>query len=290
MTLNSKIIVINALSRGGSNLVWNALQSHPKVCSPILETGQIIYPTGSSATNPLGRTVVFLFRQLVNGSVLSPGLSATLFGKSIDHKLYSNKLLNLDSDDNREQEENTPYTREEVSNAVLCTKSLDRDVFLTDFFDHLYPSSFFIGLVRNGYAVCEGWMRRGLSPSLAGRLYARYTQKILDDSERLSNYHLIRFEDFLKDPFSAAKELFSFADLEPNSLEKLRFKSKNVISEGEHKPAYGTENCKYWVDRSSIQDFIRPDISSRQASLLPVEARKSFEVHAMPQLTALGYA
>ena len=41
------ILVINGLSRGGSNILWNILQSHQKVVSPIHETGEVFYPGGT---------------------------------------------------------------------------------------------------------------------------------------------------------------------------------------------------------------------------------------------------
>ena len=40
--LNKKIILIAGYSRGGTNLLWNILQSHPDIASPIYETGTIL--------------------------------------------------------------------------------------------------------------------------------------------------------------------------------------------------------------------------------------------------------
>lgn len=37
-----KTIVINALARGGSNILWNMLQSHPQVCSPLRGPGRLL--------------------------------------------------------------------------------------------------------------------------------------------------------------------------------------------------------------------------------------------------------
>lgn len=39
---NSKIVVLNGLERGGTDIVWNILQTHPQLCSPELETGEIL--------------------------------------------------------------------------------------------------------------------------------------------------------------------------------------------------------------------------------------------------------
>ena len=36
---NQKVIVVNGISRGGTNILWNMIQSHPAVCGvmPVLK-------------------------------------------------------------------------------------------------------------------------------------------------------------------------------------------------------------------------------------------------------------
>jgi hypothetical protein len=42
--LNEKVIVINGISRGGTNILWNMVQSHPVVCGAMYETDQLFAP------------------------------------------------------------------------------------------------------------------------------------------------------------------------------------------------------------------------------------------------------
>src|SRR3954453_3086004 len=41
--LNSRPIFVNSFARGGSNIIWEILQSHPEACAPIEETDKIIW-------------------------------------------------------------------------------------------------------------------------------------------------------------------------------------------------------------------------------------------------------
>ena len=46
-TKKLKFIIINGIQRAGTNVVWNIVQSHPDVVSPILETGEVVFPACS---------------------------------------------------------------------------------------------------------------------------------------------------------------------------------------------------------------------------------------------------
>ncbi len=42
---NKNVVLLIGLSRGGTNIAWNVLQSHPGICSPIYETGELVAKT-----------------------------------------------------------------------------------------------------------------------------------------------------------------------------------------------------------------------------------------------------
>lgn len=282
---NDKVIVINAFSRGGSNIAWNVMQSHPHVCSAMYETEEILYPRRP-------HYLQLAIRPFYTNPITNSPLGAKLIGPLIDRRFYQLKLQNLNHPDNGFQSEGVPYTRQEIEGNALCLKSLDQDIELTDLMARIYEKSYFIGLVRNGYALCEGWLRRGRHKTARqrGKMYRKYVEKMLEDQERFPHYTIAKFEDILREPFGEAERLFQFADLEPVRLEKLRFKVKKVLSEdGTHQATYGEENHKYWFDRESVHELLVPNQSGVQASALSPSDRADFEREAKPVLEHFGY-
>lgn len=241
--------MINAFGHGGSNILWNILQSHPLVCSAMLETSEIIYENLSMRQQ---KVLGYLLLRSSNNPILS-----NISFRLLDHKFYKFKLRNLVDRDNKYKSENELYTKDEVVNSVLCLKSLNDDIALTDLFNTMYENIYFIGLIRNGYALCEGWVRRGTSAETVGHYYHKFGMKMINDSQKMDNYLMIRFEDLLTDPFSYASLIYKFAKLEPENIDKLRLKSKKIITrEKNHQPVFGEENRKYWFDTKSIAEFL----------------------------------
>jgi hypothetical protein len=286
---HSKMIVVNGFRRGGTSILWNILESHPQVCSPLRETGQIIYEEVFRWLHPKAaervlRGLLTHYRSI--GSSLDEYLA-----RNIQQVLWRKKLENLTHQDNKEKFDGMDYTLEEVRDAVLCLKSVDWDCYLSDYFVHHFEGPFFVGLIRNGYAVCNGWMRRGESARKAGKAYRMIAERLIEDEQRYKNYILVRFEDMLTDPFSVAAKLFKFAELHPTRLEKLRLKSKRILSQnGDHQVRFGTEERKYWLTKDQITDFLDPDIDTTQTHFLSREDRSRFAQQAKPMLDYFGYS
>lgn len=183
-----------------------------------------------------------------------------------------------------------PYSRDEVEKAALCLKSVNREIYLTDFFKNFYTKSFFIGLIRNGYALCNGWIRRGQTADEVGEIYKIIGQQMIEYQRRYENFILLKFEDVLKDPFVMANKLFRFLELDPICLEKLRLKSNKTISvKGEHETQFGEENKKYWLDSQQIGLILDSDINEKQIGLLKKKDLLAFEKHAKPVLEYFHY-
>ncbi len=284
---NKKVIVINGFGRGGTNLLWNIMQSHPFVCSPIYETGQVLFHL-----RPPKEGKIPYFSSLLRNETwsLKPRLFS-LISWLVDAKLYKYKQKTFGNSHNRFKSEGIPYSKVEVNTSVLCVKSIVQDIYINDLFAQMYNDCFFLAIVRNGYALCEGWMRRkSFSPSQSGRLYREIGEAIITYSQKYKRYKIIKFEDMVADPFDMASKLYQFAQLNPTTTEKLRFKTKRVMSKaGEHKPVFGQENNKYWFSPETIHEIIVPDISNTQAGSLSVSDKKIFEKEAMPVLEHFGY-
>lgn len=282
---NPKIVVLNGLERGGTGVVWNILQSHPDLCSPILETGEVLF--GSHLNLVPTR---FLRWAFLRSGVTDVAFIDKVIYKYFDYLLNHGKNKNYNHIQNGTRYENIFYTKNEVKQSSICLKSVNYDLILTDFFRRHYKVSHFIGLVRNGYAVCNGWMRRGYSAKEAGRIYSDIVNKMIDFNNNYNNYMLLKFEDAINDPFGIAKELYTFADLSPVTLEKLRLKSTKTISNtGSHKAQYGKEDSKYWFDSDQIFSILDSDINSKQLRLLKEKDRFDFQKEAGEVLEFFQY-
>jgi hypothetical protein len=286
---NKKVIVINGMARGGTNILWNILQSHPHVCSPIYETGQII-PN-------LFNHIPWANESILTNSPILRRPIVYIVGTVIDRKLSLLKLKNLEPcgvdnryGENRFEYEGIPYDKERIRNAVLCLKSNNEDIFFNELISIIFEECFFVGLIRNGYALCEGWVRRGAAPAEVGFLYRKYGEKIIGDSKEYQHYVIVKFENLLANPFDKASELFRYAKLEPTCLEKLRLTVKKVVTRnGARIIPYGTYRRKYWFTSQTIREILIPNISDIQAERLSPSDRKAFEREARPVLDYFGY-
>lgn len=269
---NGKVIVIYGYARGGSNIAWNLLQSHPDICSPVHETGKLFRKS-------------FLLR-------FCHELPFPFFGMKniVDRELYKFKQANLEHPDNKYITEGVKYTKEQISKTALCLKSVNHQIVYTETLLKAYPELYFIGLARNGYALADGYIRRGKTVEEAGKLYYRISEGMKKISDKTKNFMIIKFEDIIEDPFNLSKKLFDFTKVQPINLEKLRFKSKKVIStDGDHQVKFGNEHRKYWFDHDTIHQILDPNINEKQIDRLTQEDIEEFNKLAIPALEYFGY-
>ena len=274
-------VVISALSRGGSNILWNILQSHPQLCSPMRETGELIFD----------EIAPFRFFPPATAKDLAAWPIVRLVGRGhLRHAFGRWKLRNFECPNNGTKSEGVPYRRDEVENSIPCFKGVDSDVELNPLLDALYYDVAHIAVVRNGYAVCNGWMRRGMSANQAGRRYAGIVRRMLATRKSADTFVLVKFEEMMRDPFGTAERLFTTLGLQPTALPKLRLKSKRVLDEsGEHRTRFGEEGRKYWLDPAAVAQVLDAEIDTRQESRLDPASREAFERNARGVLEELGY-
>jgi len=103
---------------------------------------------------------------------------------------------------------------------------------------HVFPNSYFIGVVRNGYAVAEGINRKGKKDYVRGARHWENVNKImLDDSKSINNFIIMKYEDLTENPYLSIQKLtrfLNFDDAISSRTEKLdnAFKDiKNMNSE-----------------------------------------------------------
>ena len=293
--LNKKPIFIVGLSRGGSSILLNILRSHPDVCSPRGETQEVFYGKSNESSltraSKIFRYLPILIRQREH--LFSPHsyhdrrpLSRSS-KEAIDRILFHDKSLATDVTQNRYKTEGVRYTAEEICQSRLLSKNLDGLVFTTPLFADMFPDATFIGLVRNGLAVCEGHIRRGSTASAYGKLYARVCGQILADARRLDNFHLFRYEELTRNTLRTADSIFELAGLDSSCVPKFRLV---VGNEGNQGRTGGSAVELRWFSRQEFAKTIVPGVDEEQIQKLSSKDREKFMEEAGGILNSLGYA
>ena len=82
-----------------------------------------------------------------------------------------------------------------------------------------FPNSYFIGLVRNGYAVTEGVRRKGQKSINRGARHWNAANKImLDDAVHIHRFMKLSYEDMTAQPYDSLQKITEFLDLKINCL------------------------------------------------------------------------
>ncbi|WP_420458065.1 hypothetical protein [Neolewinella sp.] len=187
-----------------------------------------------------------------------------------------------------------PYTRTELEAGVVCFKGVCSPKFWSltdnDLIERISRETVFVSLIRDGFSVCEGWIRRGTPPRQAARLYNEFCRDILQLDWAGKKHKIVRFEDVLADPFGQAEQLHDFCELRPLPLDHVRLKVKKVMTkDGGHSVSYGRQNEHYWFDRDTITEIIQPNVNAAQRSALSEEVHRIIVEEAGEGLAQFGY-
>lgn len=262
--MSDKLIVVCGMSRGGSNLLWNFIQSHPNVCSSMEETYPLLWANRSRFHSWFVRiSIIASASHLTRESLLGK------FGWIIE-AFEEAKRNNITCGSNKYKYPRVIYTSKEIEDAALCIKSTDSDILLNALFRKIYPSVHYVYVVRHPYAIANGWIRRGkgvFRAALFYRFYLGYINRQLRIQPE--NVTVVGLNQLVKHPFAASSELNRRCHLNPSDLENIRLKSKKVMSsEGSHSVISGAENEKYWYSSESIRTALNSDIDEVQKKKL----------------------
>jgi hypothetical protein len=282
--LNKRPIFIVGFDHGGTNILLNLLRSHPGVCSPRGELTEVFQGKGRwpKIREPLGvylnkwrkynlpvllRQREFAFSKKL-WQLRRPFGPQTAF--HVDRVLYQDKLFARGETQNRYKAQNVEYSLDEIRASRLLSKNVAGVIFLTDELAKMYSDAIFIAIVRNGLALCEGHIRRGVKAEKIAARYQLGCQKMLSDAEKLSNYHIFRFEDILEHPGESLRDVYERADLDLSQVSKIRLETKRVIGkDGEHQFVHNTAAKQLvWYERDSFAQHFVSDVNQNQISRL----------------------
>ena len=299
--VNNGPIFINGFSRGGTTMLANLIASHPGVCY-IGETHHAF--KGHRHTDSTLRTVWkavtrdFPATLRQREQVFSPRLieprremnAAGLFRlrRVLDAERVSAQRHAVYS---KYKSVGVPYSSAEISTARLLAKNVDGMVFTTDLLAAAYPNATFVGLHRDGFALCEGHLRRNRTAAESGARYRKIVDKMERDAASLSRYHFVRFEDLLADPLRTAERLFEELGMEIKDASQVRMQRRRVMdSSGNHQTLDGGDEWSVeWMDWDDLRRYCKPNVNKNQISRLSRDDREAFLNEAGETMLRLGY-
>jgi len=277
----------------------NLLLSHPEVCISSGETHKVFKGT---KWDPWWRK---LNKRLFYDLVLRLLTGQDIFGvnsyqprnpvpyliqRYIDHILYYGRFKALIETHNLFKTEDILYTREDLANCRLLTKGLNGIVFTVEMFCEMYPDAVFIGLVRNGLALCEGYIRRGGTAEKTAHIYKSVAERMLKYQAEMLNYHIVRYEDMVTHPLKSIYKIYKHAGLDVKQLNKIRLQSKRVMNHcGKRNLLKGSDRQVFWYKLSDLHQHIKPDINEHQIRQLSVDDKAKFLSIAGGSMEKLEY-
>jgi len=294
--LNKSPIFVNGFQRGGTNILMNLIVSHPDICMLGGETQVVFYGRRRE-------TFKKWFPRLLSSPIListnpyifwpyryeKRKMIPQFLMPYIDFLFYTSKIF---APRNRIRDENTQNTLNEIHRSRLLCKNVNGVTLATPIFHKMYPDAAFIGLVRNGLALCESFIRRGWTAERVGEMYQIVCNQIIEDSNELKNYKLIYFEDIVQHPMETLQEVYDFLGLEIEQVSKFRLQSKRVMSkEGERGYVFGGKQDRetHWFKFDSLENYLQKDVNENQIALLTPHDKEVFLQYARSSMEELGY-
>lgn len=293
--LNKAPVFVNGFQRGGTNILMRLISSHPHMHILGAEIHELFY---GRETEPFKKWLrrlmavpVFLsarehtfwpYRFQVRRS-LSP-----LTLHYIDLVFYLNKHL---AQNQHYQNGVVVAAASEPDETRMVCKCVNGVVLATPIFAEMYPDATFIALVRNGLALCEGFMRRGWDAARCGRVYQQIVTQMLQDAGQYLHYHIVRFEDLLHDPAATLCTVYEQAGLDINLTEKFKLQAKkSMAKDGQRSYTFGTQDkAIVWYRLDELSQHLRQDVNENQIARLSQTDKDQFLYHAQDAMCRLGY-
>ncbi len=289
-------IFVTGFSQGGTSIMTNLLASHPGVCtvgeipsvfqgSRVLDSAwqmlskaithdlplllasgsELVRPINWAALNPIGARTQVYIRNVLRRAKMNSAHEYLNFFKSPGKR----------------------YTNVERDQARLLGQYVDGMSFLNDSMLQMYPEAEFVGVIRNGLAVCEGHVRQGKSASKVGRLYRLMVEKMLADRQCSPNFHVIRFEDLSQQPLQYLKHLIVRLGLNPFQLNHVHLDRPTQPTDFNLESIETTN--QQWTKLSDLPQQLDPDADDRQIRQLRPTHREQFLREAGSTMEQLGY-
>jgi Sulfotransferase family len=260
-----RAIIINSFGRGGSNILANMIGSSPSIVMPAREFWQFYYD-GLNLPPKVYRRLGIEAGKLASRSMFSARRFRRCLERSVqdsiatDYQLRKQRGIGL-----------------EFAQRVLV-KVTEYDIFLNAQIEEQFDEAVFIGLVRNGYGLCDSWKRRGMPPRIAGRVYGHIAGQMVAERNSRKNYLLARFEDMVSDPLGFLEQLYERLML-PQPREDSYIHRPKGFGPGQEAAASGTRAMQI-VHRSYWASLVADNIDAAAFERLTSEDLREFNQHS----------
>jgi hypothetical protein len=294
--MNKAPIFVNGFARGGTNIIMNLLASHPDVGILSAELHQIFYGFGSKGIERyIDRAfylpIFILSRQHIfwHGHLKERKKIPSFLHSYIDWILFKNKIKEAKRISSVKKEN---YNKTILKNLRMLSKNPNGLIFTNKLFLKMYPDATFIGLIRNGFAVCEGLKRRGMAIDEAAKMYEIVCQRMINDEKMLPNYFIVRFENMISEPLHFIKNLYKNVGLNPDKVDKIRLQAKKSMAKnGSREYVLGEKDRQMlYLSVADINKYFRKDVDNNQIKALGPKDQNIIKHIAGKSLNHFGYA
>ena len=272
----NRAIIINSFGRGGSNILTNMIGSSPSVVMPPKEFWQFYYD-GLNLPPKVYRRLGVAPGKLISRLMFS----ARRFRKSLERSVQDSIIADY------QLREDRGISLEFAEHVLL--KVTEYDIFLNAEIEKQFDETIFIGLVRNGYGLCDSWKRRGMPARIAGRVYGQVAGQMIAEQNSRINYLLVRFEDIVSDPLRFLDRLYERLALPPPR--DFYIHRPKGYGPGQEAAASGNRTMRI-VPRSHWQSLVAKNINAAAIERLTREDLRDFNQHgagAMKELYELRW-
>jgi hypothetical protein len=267
-----RAIILNSFGRGGSNILASMIGSSPSVLMAAHEFWQFYY-NGWNLPPRIYRRLGIGPGKLASRSMFFRGRFQKRLNESIresiatDYQLRTERRIDLKFVDH------------------VLFKVTEYDIFLNYEIEQQFSQTVFIGLVRDGYGLCDSWMRRGMPAKMAGRMYAQIAGKMIAERHSRKNYMLVRFEDMISDPLGFLDRLYECLVLPPPDEASYIYRPKGY-GPGQESGA-GASRATCIVSKSYWATLLAQNINAAAAGRLTPKDLRDFNHDAFSVMEEL---
>lgn len=319
LNISNSPVFVHGMMGGGTGIIWNFIQSHPRFIGIGLETNEIFrfHPVltfkklitlkGFERELYIRNFILILKKSLrlrVNPMMVNQLDSKTKFEPkrslscnrklqrlvdNVFHEYLEYRILDsMDSFKNPYDK----YTSQDLANIRLVAKNNEGLCMYSNWFSTIYSNAKYIGVCRNPYVIVESQIRHNRTPDIkeiVNRVGVYYGKLLERSIQYPDKYLLVKYEDLMKAPLEVSKVLFSFLGEDFNELSHFSFLSRNYLGKNNNSEVEDGTRRKTWYPKEQVKDFIRTDINKKSISNLSAEEIKYVSEELSDLMLALQY-
>lgn len=298
--MNGGPIFILGIQRGGTNQILNILRSHPATLWPQGEFHEVFRPRSLRAEKTRGLAKLRRYAPiwLTAGDILDPdtpprrpGLLAGARGRAVRAGLEGSAAANHGSVAAYKAalRQRGFFAADAAPPDRMLTKALNYNLAFVPDLLALWPDARFVGVIRDGRAVCEGHIARGTSVAGASAVYAFVGRQLIDLEAAGLPLRTWRFEDLLADAAGTTAAIYDFCGLDPAATRGVCLQDKERIPKAGGGVA-GMKKVSLFYTFEEMGRHMRGDANASALARLPAAALAEITARCGPVLSHFGYA